>query len=219
MKSLESITARIAELIKQARDCDFEVASSIMAVRDTFFPDNNLAWLAWTRDSFGFSRRHTFRLARVAQYIAGLPPAAVKLVPPKSVDFSVWDIIAAIPHQRLKDFFTKHPISTMDRDDVRDAVNRYMQRPAREQQQMDFFARLKLPAPEDFMEMVEKAGSAINPDRAASYGCILLQAAARQKDALTKEDLRELISNMCTILSEATGVNAHNLLKPFIKGS
>lgn len=214
-QTLEKITRRVIELIGICDASCYEVSDLIFQARREFFPDDTLEWLDWAKTEFQFSRRHTFRMARVAYFrqkiLGGGQCLTVALKQLADVGFSKIDILATIPIHMVEEFLRATNIAKLDRDELRDAVNAFLGKKPNVSEQVDFFEQLGLPDPGKLDGALRANSQTFSPGRAADYAGVFAQHAVRRIDELSAEERRVFRANMDLIMKEGFGLDVSAL--------
>lgn len=208
--NLDQFTKKICALIATADGLSFEIAGLVLFVKRQFFPDSTFEWLNWTKSKFNYSRRHSFRIARVARFREQLKETTIvsraELDKIEALGFFRIETLSAIEVENLPQFLELFDIEQMDRDELRDAVDQYLKRVRPAAVQQDFFEQLGLPDPTRLSDAMKKNG-AVPVDKAAHYGVVFLHYAAQRQADLSAEDQNALRQHLDRIYLNAWGIN------------
>lgn len=212
-RDLKSTAEKIRNLFAQANGATIKAAHLIAAARPKF--GNSLAWLEWCRDDVGISRRFAFTCLKVSAFINTIKKAGQEsLVRHVALnDIYKLEILSALEtSKRLISFLNSNDISEFDRAELRAAVNTFLGREPRSAQ-LDFFAKLRLPPPEALRFEIAAHPERIDPEKAVSYGSVILSAAVSRRDELTQEDQETLRDNLYHLIKEVDGFDVRALVK------
>ncbi len=206
--SLARISSEVRTALAAASDATLRVAALVLQAKEVHFASSALAWLEWCRKEFRFSRRYCFMLARVADYMRRLDDLPRRAVQHAALlEVTKVEILAAIPPDRLPAFLKAVDVSDLERDELRDAVHKFLGTARRATQQLDFFAELRLPPPEVFKARLGEAirARSVPPRQAFEYGTLLMASALEQSDLLSPADRRDLFAVLDALLTRARG--------------
>lgn len=219
---LRKIAAGIRAALIEVQSGSIFVARGILRAKGLH--PNVLDWLTWCHAELGIGRRSAFMYARVASWLEQIEDVLVKagLLPGAetgrvqqccTVDITALEALSAIPVDRLPAFLKSNRVADMDRDELRAAVNAFLGRESRETAQLDFFARLKLPPPNDLLALLRKSETVVSIGKAASYGCIFLDAVVARRAQLQPKQRKDLIENLTHLLEEVTELNVGDVIR------
>jgi hypothetical protein len=215
-RDIQVLTREIQQLIAARDDASFVIAHLVAYAKRHAWPRSE-DWVNWTKDAFGFSRRHAFMLAGCALYLEQIQSVAPALVLEFDVtklvgrardlvrhvalkpgfpvsDLYKLDVLRPIPPQKLKQFLQRVDIAVFERDELRAAVNDFLGRKA----VSTLVAYGRLPAPGQLLLGLDEPGAADRID----YGMELQFVQAHMKrlsivlDRAPREDLVKLRSDL-----------------------
>jgi len=191
--TLEEKAARISDLIAAARSGTIEAARLLLAARREDFPDNYRAWWEWARAECGLCKRRCDRMKRAAEYLeqieAQVPHAPPGLVAHAPLDVDKLDILAAIPVAQLQAFLAQYDLEALDREDLRDAVNRFLGRELTPR----YVRYSRLPSPDDLRSrlMHDRFRNEIDPEVERGYSAAFDDALYAFRDDLPFEEVEK----------------------------
>jgi len=214
--SLDQKTNRVRELVTDLRSGSLEIAELIMEAHEEDFDGRGFEWTEWAKKEFGFSRRYTFRLSRIAQLLRMASVSGIDLSAACCTNTNKLDILASLNADQLRAFLTLNDISDMDREELRAAVAKFLGKAVDPDDQLDFFQSLKLPPVEKFFEAVVKNVKTLDPDLARAYGCCLVRAAVRERARMTDDDRKVLMSEILELVDTVTGHNVSAIVNQML---
>lgn len=138
----EKVRAAFADSVRRG----LEGAALILEAKEKHFADT-LAWLDWCQREFGLTRRHAFRLARIADVYRGCLAAGLDLSAACGTDLTKIEEIARISTvAEILRFLKKIPVAKLDREELREAVRQFLGKPGTEKQ-LTFLFYERLPDP------------------------------------------------------------------------
>jgi len=234
-ETLVSFKEKILDALFTETHSSWTAARLAIQAKAIFFAGHGQGkqWEDWCRDDLGAGRRTIYRWQSAVEFEARVREGAADLVdilrfPESKVPRVALLICAAEQLSRLnlhqlRSLLTKigDDLHTMDRDDLRQMVNKALGIKTGEDdhRQMDFFQRLNLPSPEDILIQVRENVNRIDPDKSGSYGFVFLSHAVTRKNDLTPDQRQHLTENLCKAVEAMIDnkVNIHAIVKPFSK--
>lgn len=199
VKNIEGITARLKELIASTRNTSFEIAELVLTAKLTVF-ESFPEWIAWGEKELGYRRRMMILSMNAGMFARrvndmSLSKAERDLSAAHCTNLDKCEILNAIPAGKLVDFASRYAIDKMDREEMRTAVNKYLEKePKTNQSQPDFFDKLGFPPPDKFQSMLNEEFATVDFDSAAIYGRELMLVALRKQNSVSPESAKALDS-------------------------
>lgn len=180
---------------------------------------------AWAEEYLGWDEDKANKGLRIGRWINAVRDRAPEITAEIPPEMSKLDELRMIPDPHIIEFRGMHPdafgFMSTDRDTIREYVRAFLvekglKKPKPAPEQMDFFASLRLPPPEEFSEMVQKQTAAIDPNKARFYGCTLMFSAIAARDSMTPEDRSELNEDVLALVGDAFGAHVHDIVKQIL---
>jgi hypothetical protein len=169
---LKKIAAEILTLEAETRNNQIRIARLLCRARAAF--PSAFEWTVWAHKTFRYARRDCFRAAAVVTFLAETE-GKVRAAHSQTIEaqrFCFIDVLSALPVERVDEFLDACDITTMTRDELRDAVNRFLGREGREADgQLTFLDYRRLPDPERLTWGLEnpRTIAALDYDREVLY--------------------------------------------------
>lgn len=204
---LEEITREIRCIIETERSAGLAVAEKLLAAKEQFFNDA-LAWLTWAQKEFRIGRRHSFRLVRAADFFRAMHGMG-ESASLRHLEIEKLEILSSIPIETVPAFLAEHDAESLDREELREAVNAYLKRSKSQRQssgvQLDFFSEWKLPAPEKLILIAQQFKGKVNPEKACDYGIVCFSLASRNFKDLNRDKKVHYAKQIAGVISALTG--------------
>jgi hypothetical protein len=145
--SIDHATEAIRTQISLGRLSAVAICVLLADSRQRFFSDDASAWLTWSRDCFGFDRRHSFRCLKAGMLLlvpnlGECPMGHLLGCEPQKLE-----MLANIPAQQLPALLERWNPAEASREEVREKVKLWADDPDAAAQKLEEEARAKRKAP------------------------------------------------------------------------
>lgn len=209
-----------------------ELENRILALRDTEFDAvleqgrvlglaklafaNEGEWVRWfavERRIFG--ERHGQYLVNVAKWWDALPEE-IRAEMPRH--WGKCRDLAALSPVQLKGFLKTYDALGMTRDQVKTVVEEMLRAGGKQPRQMDFFATMKMPKLDRFVEAARDPACQIHGEKAASYAIVCASLAIRSVDQLSEQKRAHYAREFFEAARSLAGGDIHALLEVAASG-
>lgn len=167
--SLGAVEMEIFQLLNHQKDAIVRVAELMLQAKRHGPFASTKDWLTWGKETFSFSRRYCFTLAKVSGYLEAIKAVDPSLLAPGyfgtaplpgssevqhaalglglATDITKLEILSRIPVQKLGKFLKAYDLQEMEREDLRSAVYSFLGIPQVER----FRSYASMPPPEQLL--------------------------------------------------------------------
>ena len=199
MSDLQTIAGEVRKLSTNSFKEKLRVAELLLQAKERFFASDSDGWVDWCKKETPYRRRYAFCLKKVAELVRLCETAAFDISAACCTDCTKLEEIARIESvSELKKFLKKHDLAALDREELRAAVNAFLDPDAENAtpRKLDFFRELNLPDPDTLEKKILNQLGSVQPDLAASFGLTFIQGSFLTRERLIDDDVRDIIGQL-----------------------